>query len=372
MSARGSGRSSGPSLFEQWDEWLETATDRLMGLDERLATVAGDLPDADRLQLDVAAAFVCRKLIAQRVGEIRASPGDAAEASARPLVDDRGVQVAGDLSGAAELLRLVLDQLEATISGAERAHHAVATDRTSARDDLRIAERLSAELGHYVQRTAAAQTRLETAGGASSELRAAAAEAATLRKELERLAASRAASLAAWQQLPGRLGALRSREAEVRTLVETCRAKVTPLPTLAVPSVDALGPVRAFDELAAMPWPAARMAMEPYLLRVDRLGAAFDEVSRRYGAVLDRRNELRGLLHAFRDKAAASGFGEAAELEPLLRGAERVLWSAPCDVVVADDLVQRYSAAVNAAIAGAAPGGPASGQRGPATDGGRR
>jgi len=363
----GGGRSSVPSVLDQWGDWLANATDRLMGLDERLSITASALPDADGVRLDVAAAFVCRKLIAARVEEIKVAPGDAVAASARPLVDDRGVQVADDLSGAAELLRAVLDRVETSIAAAEAAHHAVATDRTAARADLQVAARLSSELGHYVQRTAAAQMRLDAAGAASSELRAVAAEAVTLRSELERIAATRADSFARWRQLPGRLEMLRSREVEVRTLVETCRAKVMPLPALAVPSVAALGPVRAVDELAAMPWPAARVAMEPYLLRVDRIGAAFDEVSRRYGAVLDRRNELRGLLHAFRDKAAASGLGESTRLEPLLRGAERVLWSAPCDVVAADDLVQRYSAAVNEAIAGTA-----TDASGPAHDGGRR
>ncbi len=374
--------ADGVAVLDQWDQWVAAATDRLMSLDERIEQLGGSLPDASTVRLDLAAAFVCRKAVAARVDAIRAAPASAADASARPLVDDHGAPVAADLSSAAELLRAVLDRIDSTVSGAEHAHRSVATDRLAARRDLEIAERLAGELGHHVQRAAAARDRFAQvsgdpgsgAGAASGDLAAIAAEAATLRAELERLHAARAASFDRWRDLPARIEALRAREAEVRALVDTCRAKVTPLPLLAVPSVDALGPVRPIDELTAMPWPAARMLMEPFLSRVDRLGAAFDEVHRRFGAVLARRDELRGLLHAFRDKAAASGHGESADLEPLLRGAERVLWSAPCDLDVAEQLVSDYTRAVNALVAAPArgPGGGArDGAAGTRAEGGR-
>lgn len=345
-----------PSMIAQWDDWTAAATDRLMHLDERVTALGADLPGAADVQLDVAAAFVCRKAIAARVDQIRTSPSTATEASAAPVLDDRGDLVASDLSGAAALLNAVLDRVETAVSNAEHANRARFADRAAASDDLRVAERLSVELGHYVQRTAAARARFDTAGASATELRAVADEARLLREELERLHSSRLSAFDRWRTLPGRLEALRVREAEVRQLVDTCREKVLPLPVLAMPSVDALGPVRPIEELELMPWPAARMAMEPYLLRVDRLGAAFDEVARRFGSVLDRRNELRGLLHAFRDKAAAAGLGEDAELEPVFRAAEQQLWSAPCDVEVADGLVREYTDAVNVAVATRAAG----------------
>lgn len=339
-----------PSVIAQWDDWLSTATDRLMQLDERVTALGASLPGADAVQLDVAAAFVCRKSVAARVDAIRADPASAATASAAPLLDDRGELVATDLTAAATLLGAVLDRVENVVASAEAATRSVAADRMSAGDDLRVAEQLAVRLGHHVNRCAAARARLDAAAGSASELRAVAAEARLLRDELQRLDAARTSNFDRWKQLPARIEQLRERELEVRDLVDTCRAKVVPLPVLALPSVEALGPVRPIGELESMPWPAARAAMEPYLLRVDRLGAAFDEVARRFGAVLDRRNELRGLLHAFRDKAAAAGLGEDAALEPLLRSAEQQLWSAPCDVEVAEELVQRYTAAVNAAV----------------------
>jgi hypothetical protein len=340
-----------PSMLAQWDDWTADATDRLMHLDERVTALGADLPGAADVQLDVAAAFVCRKAIAARVEQIRAAPSTAAAASATPVLDDRGDLVAADLPSAATLLNAVLDRVDTAVSAAETANRARFADRASAGDDLRVAERLSVELGHFVQRTAAARARFDAAGSSAVELRAVAAEARILRDELERLRTTRTSAFDQWRTLPDRLTALRAREREVRELVDTCREKVTPLPVLAMPSVDALGPVRPLDELEAMPWPAARMAMEPYLLRVERLGAAFDEVARRFGSVLDRRNELRGLLHAFRDKAAAAGLGEDAELEPVFRTAEHELWSAPCDVEAAEGLVREYTDAVNVAVA---------------------
>ena len=343
-----------PAVLAQWDEWLGRATDRLMSLDERVTTAGDDVPDADQARLDMAAAFLCRKAIAERVDEIRSDPGRATELSGRPVVDESGAAVAGDLATAAALLGGVLDRVESAVAGAETATHDLAVLRTTASSDLTIAERLAAELGHYVQRCGLARTRADAADRSVTEWRAIAAEASALRSELERLETTRRTSFERWRALPDTLDILRLRESEVRAIVDNVRSKVTPVPLLAVPSVDALGAVRSADELDAMPWPAARVAMEPFLLRVERLGAAFDEVARRYGAVLERRNELRGLLHAFRDKAGGSGLAEDASLEPFLREAEQHLWSAPCDVELAAASVQQYTEAVNAAIAGRA------------------
>lgn len=369
MSTRRGARADLPAVLAQWDEWLSTATDRLMSLDERVTAVGDDLPDHAQASLDVAAAFLCRKAIGARVDAIRADPAQALALSAQPVTDDHGAAVAADLSTAAALLGGILDRVETAVVGAESAHATLATDRTAAGADLAVAERLAGELGHYVQRCAAARARADAAGRAPGEWRALAVEAAALRIELERIDGVRRTSFERWRALPTTLEALRTREAEVRDTVESVRSKVEPVPVLAVPSVDALGAVRPVEELEAMPWPAARVAMEPFLLRVDRLGAAFDEVATRFSAVLERRNELRGLLHAFRDKAGGSGLAEDATLEPLLRAAEQELWSAPCNVDAAAELVQSYTDAVNAAIAARTPAAGSVGGFGRSRDG---
>ncbi len=345
--------SAAASVITQWEEWLERVTDRLMQLDERIG--AGVLADDESPRLDLAAAFVCRKAVARRLDDLRADPASAPSASAAALYDDHGELVAADLASAAALLTAVVDRVEAAVTAADESQRSLATDRASIRADLDAAERLAADLGHHVQRTAALRDRFESAVSDPAALRGLVPEAASLRTDLERLAVVRTESFAAWGRLEGRLAGLRERERSVRALVERCREKVRPLPVLATPSVDALGAVRDVADLEAMPWPAARAAMEPYLLRVDRIESAFGELERRFGAVLARRDELRGLLHAFRDKAAGSGLGEDASLEPLLRAAEQELWTAPCDVDAAGGLVEQYTAAVNRAIAARGP-----------------
>jgi hypothetical protein len=99
--------------------------------------------------------------------------------------------------------------------------------------------------------------------------------------------------------------------------------------------------------------------LTPYLSRLDRLGAALDEVERRFRATLDRRNELRGLLQAYRDKAGQRRLAEDPRLEPKYRAAKDVLWSAPCDLTAAEPLVAAYTDAVNALVAGKDIGGVA-------------
>ena len=59
------------------------------------------------------------------------------------------------------------------------------------------------------------------------------------------------------------------------------------------------------------------------------------------------RDELRGLVQAFHDKAGEAGLDEHVDLDPAYRAAADELWTAPCDLAKARDLVQRYIAAVN-------------------------
>lgn len=63
-------------------------------------------------------------------------------------------------------------------------------------------------------------------------------------------------------------------------------------------------------------------------------------------ALLERRNELRGLLDAYRARAASLGAAEDAELDVLERSARELLWSAPCDLTAAADAVTSYQQAV--------------------------
>ena len=341
--------NGGADVHAQWDDWLATVTDRLMSLDERTTVGAG-------VALDLAAAFVCRKSVASRVQQIGSDRNRAGELSALAVHDDAGNLIAADLSSAAVLLTAVLDRVSAAIEADEAAHTGLVADRTVARRDVEAAQRLAVELGHYANRAAVLAERAEQAGDIANTWRVVAVEAAALRRELEQMEASRTELFRRWHALEADLDALSAREVEIRELVELCRSKVRPLPPMAVPSVAALGTVRPMAELTALPWQVARAVMEPLITRIDRLDAAFDEVARRFTAVVDQRNELRGLVQAFRDKAGGSNLAEAAELEVMFKAAEDVLWSAPCDVAAAEPLVAEYTAAVNAAIAALAQG----------------
>jgi hypothetical protein len=191
---------------------------------------------------------------------------------------------------------------------------------------------------------------VEAAAGDPAGLASAAAGLERLRDELRAADAERTRLLALAPGFAARVDELRGREAAVRQVVEHARAKVIPLPNLAVPSVDALEPFDA-EAVAGLPWPAARDRLRERDTRLGRVAAAFDEVERRFAGPLARRDELRGLLQAYRGKAAANRLGEDPVLEPQYRAAADVLWSAPCDLTRADVLVAAYQHAVNAAIA---------------------
>ncbi|MCM3885126.1 hypothetical protein ND747_15910, partial [Frankia sp. R82] len=64
-------------------------------------------------------------------------------------------------------------------------------------------------------------------------------------------------------------------------------------------------------------------------------------------APLRRRDELRGLLRALRQKAAATGLAEDPELEQLYAGAHDLLYTAPTDLTVARHKVTAYAGALN-------------------------
>jgi len=84
-----------------------------------------------------------------------------------------------------------------------------------------------------------------------------------------------------------------------------------------------------------------------WVRRVERASAALDEAARRFRAPLARRNELRGLLQAFRDKAASAGLAEHEKLDPRYAAAREILWSAPCDLDRAEAQVEHYISTIN-------------------------
>jgi hypothetical protein len=98
--------------------------------------------------------------------------------------------------------------------------------------------------------------------------------------------------------------------------------------------------------LAGGRWP--RLASE--LDRLDRelaaATASFKEAERASVSALARRDELRGLLGAYKAKAARLGAIEDAVLARRYDRARDLLWTAPCDLTAAEAAVAGYQQAV--------------------------
>lgn len=341
------------ALLTQWTDWLGGRTDAMLSLEDRVRT-AGTAED----QADLAAAFVARKAVGDRLQAIAdLAERDRAQAAAlatQPLVDNLGGPVGQNLADAAALVDAIVQRVESHVSGVETRSATDVALATQADGDLSVAERLAAQLGSHVNRAAQLRTELVNRRG----LAGVASQAAGLRADLEEIDAERRQLFDTWATLGDRLSSLSDVEVSVRQLAERCRDKVVQAPTLAIPSVAAVGALQSSDDVKVMPWSAARAVMAPIIDKVERLEAALAEARRRYQQPLDERDDLRGLLHSFRDKASAHGLGESSDLEPLYRQAESLLWAAPCDVSAARPLVERYVATVNTLIASRlSPGG---------------
>ena len=105
--------------------------------------------------------------------------------------------------------------------------------------------------------------------------------------------------------------------------------------------LDGLGPM-----LAAGRW--TRLASELDLLdrELATVTAGFREAERAVVAAMAKRDELRGLLGAYKAKAARLGAAEDAALAERYDRARDLLWTAPCDLAAAEAAVAGYQQAV--------------------------
>ncbi len=150
---------------------------------------------------------------------------------------------------------------------------------------------------------------------------------------------------------------LEAHGAALRDLAAQCVREVMSPPRLAVPDVSALGPV-----------PTDPVAVDAYLVRLDKVRRAMTVAQDAYAAALSERAELRGRLGAYAAKAAAlagspaaasppaaspwgagSGTGGAGDLEELETRALEVLDRTPVDLARARALVAAYQAYLGSA-----------------------
>jgi hypothetical protein len=280
------------------------------------------------------------------------------------LPDALGAPTAFTLTEACTLAAALGDRLHAALSSDAVGGSGVANRILTVRAAIERCRRQIEVLGIDPSAIEVQSTRLEhaVAGGTRDEIRTAVDEVDRAVTALERelikeasLRASTAHRLAEYQQ---RYTDLLAQTTVVRELADRCRSKVADPPDLAVPDVAVIGappdpPSAASSDAAS--WAAARGALDTYAARIDRCGRALDEAQRAYGAPLDARDELRGLLGAYRTRAARSGLAEDATLATAYEAARDVLWTAPCDLTLARRRVEEYQHAVRVAV-GADPG----------------
>jgi hypothetical protein len=112
--------------------------------------------------------------------------------------------------------------------------------------------------------------------------------------------------------------------------------------------VDPLGDEDLAGEVSAV---RAELDWLRGLLNTDPLGSAsaasnFRDTERTVAALLSRRDELRGLLDAYKAKAARVGGAEDPHLAARYAQARELLWTAPCDLTAAAGAVNGCQQAV--------------------------
>ena len=136
--------------------------------------------------------------------------------------------------------------------------------------------------------------------------------------------AARQDAVAAWQEAATRITALPA-----------------PPPDIGEP------PLAGLDALAARgQW--SRLAAELDRCEADLAasGAQTAGLRQAAAAAIDKRDELRGLLRAYKAKAARLGAAEDADLAGLDEQAYQLLWTAPCDLAAAEAAVADYQRAI--------------------------
>ena len=98
--------------------------------------------------------------------------------------------------------------------------------------------------------------------------------------------------------------------------------------------------------VAAGRW--ARLAAELDTIEAEAAAATqrYRDAERTAATLLDKREELRGLLDAYQAKAVRLGAAEDTELAMHYQRAHDLLWTAPCDLAVAAAAVTHYQQAI--------------------------
>jgi hypothetical protein len=352
-------------FLEALDAWIADLRRTLgrLDTDAQLATrpelFTGDVTLAMSLQQSITAR---RDELVATFDSGRVGPTELAELARLMwgrLPDPLGAPSAFTLSEAGTLAAALVDRLVAVLSTDVVAGSGVASQLAAVRAAIERCRTHREVLGIPAPAVDELAARLEAAVATGNrdaiqrEVGAVDLAITALERDLIKEAANRSSTAHRLAELQMRFEALQAQTVAVGELAQRCRSRITDPPLLAVPSAVVLGPppgARAATARSADDWAAARAEIDGYAARLERCGRALDEAERAYGTPLRRRDELRGLLGAYRTRAARNGFAEDAELEALHRAAHDLLWSAPCDVDAAARRVEGYQRAVRAAV----------------------
>ncbi len=291
---------------------------RAAEIDSLLGPAAVRLPDGTTIGIAQLADDI--QLRVDQIGpRLAGLAGAARQAVAR--LDAAQVATAGIVARATAVGADDDVEITALRSALDQAFTAVASD-PSQDAGLADLDRLVADAGRRVDLL----ERLR--GTVPADLAAAAAQVAAIEGLVERAAAALALTRAKMASVPG--------------LVEP--------PSLAAAGDRALRPwlARLEAQAGAGQWEAAAAGLTGWLAAAGDTRAEAQQALDTATAPLARRNELRGLLDAYRAKAAALGRDEDGALARLYASARDVLHTAPCVLETAETLVREYVATVNA------------------------
>jgi hypothetical protein len=282
--------------------------------------VRRDLTETGRSRLTLAAAVREMRHAFARVADVVA----AAESVWNETADGLG-EIGAELDAAKKQLGDTGDEAAAAL--------AAAGDELGRLRDLLNADPLALWQGGGVDTARLGRLRKQAAAASAR-----AAEIARVRADAQRRISAAAAAVSAASAAYADAVAARDRAA-----ARIAAAELPPPPAAAV-GLDVR--LAALDKLkAAGRW--ARLAEELGTIEAEAAAAGqrCRDAQQAAAALLDRRNELRGLLDAYQIKAARLGAAEDSELSRLYDEAHDLLWTAPCDLAAAAAAVTRYQQA---------------------------
>lgn len=269
------------------------------------------------------------------------------------LSDPFGAPSAFTLPEACTLAAALNDRLSAVLAADAVAGSGAAARIEPLRAALTRCREQAAALGLPLTRIDELAAALETAVKGSNPKAIAEAvtridhEVALMERDLIKEASARAGIAFQQTELRRRYDELAAKIAATAALAARCREKIAHPPNLAVPTLAGLGEPPTGEKKN---WETTRVELASYAEKFGRIAAAVNVAHDRYQAPLSERDDLRGLLGAYRHRAGDNALGEDAALQNRFQAAHDVLYSAPCDLVAARRLVREYQDGVRLAV----------------------